>query len=431
MLQKNFVRNVFTAAAGAGLVQAITFLFFPAITRIYEPGTLGVFGVFNSLLSIFGPAAALTYPVAIVLPRHDQEARRLISLSLFIALCASVVTGGAILIFGESLVNTLGLDLPHRYLWFLPAAMISVSAVRAFQQWLLRKKQFKSKVKMDVIHALASNCAKAGLGLWRPLASVLISTAVAAHGLHALLLARAAARGGGITGENKSRDDLTPAENKSTWPALAHEYSEFPKYRAPQVVLSGFSQAVPVLLLALFFTPVSAGFYTIARRSLKLPTELFGQAIGDVFYPRIAEARRSGENISAMLIKTTTAMLLLGIIPGIIVFLFGPLIFGFVFGSDWSTAGIYARWLAIWSLFEFSLKPSTRILSVLSEQRLLFFITAVQLSLGSAALIIGGYIIGDETKAVFLYSLSGAAASLCLIGKTMIKSRKHDARLEW
>lgn len=82
---------------------------------------------------------------------------------------------------------------------------------------------------------------------------------------------------------------------------LAIKHKHFPIYRAPEVFINAVSQSLPVLMLTNFFGPVSAGFYSIGRSVLSMPSQLIGKSVGDVFYPRISEASNNGENVTNLI----------------------------------------------------------------------------------------------------------------------------------
>src|SRR5699024_8218297 len=122
---------------------------------------------------------------------------------------------------------------------------------------------------------------------------------------------------------------------------LAKKYYDFPVYRAPQDLLNSVSDSLPVIMLTTLFSPTSAGFYTIGRTVLRLPSNLVGKAVGDVFYPRIAEASNKKENMVKLLQKATLSLAAVGIVPFGLVILFGPFLFSLVFGAEWEMAGQY------------------------------------------------------------------------------------------
>src|SRR5699024_12521163 len=100
-----FVRNVIIVASGTAGAQAITMLLSPIITRIYGPEAFGVMGTFSAMINIIIPIAALTYPIAIVLPKQNEEARGLMQLSIFISIILSIFSLILILLFKDQIAN--------------------------------------------------------------------------------------------------------------------------------------------------------------------------------------------------------------------------------------------------------------------------------------------------------------------------------------
>src|SRR5699024_8529577 len=178
---------------------------------------------------------------------------------------------------------------------------------------------------------------------------------------------------------SKKDKEIVVDNNDKSLLKLAKEYYDFPLYRAPETFINAISQGTPVLMLTVFFGPAAAGFYTIGRTTLSIPGRLIGKAVGDVFYPRIAQAADNKENMKAMIKKATFLLGLIGFLPFGIVIFFGPYLFSFVFGSDWITAGEYARWIALWTYVGFMNRPSVRSLPVLNAQRFHLIYTIIML----------------------------------------------------
>src|SRR5699024_10764998 len=111
-------------------------------------------------------------------------------------------------------------------------------------------------------------------------------------------------------------------EKKLSIKETAKQHYDFPLYRAPEELFSTLSQNLPILLLTSFFGPAAAGFYNIGRTVLSMPSRLIGKAIGDVFYPRISEAKNNGEDLNKLIKKATWSLVGVGIIPYGLVMLF-------------------------------------------------------------------------------------------------------------
>ncbi|HLQ82372.1 MAG TPA: oligosaccharide flippase family protein [Pseudogracilibacillus sp.] len=415
--KKPFVRNVILLASGTAMAQVIAMILSPIITRLYGPEAFGLMGTFMAVVSIVAPIAALTYPIAIVLPKRDQDAKGLIRLSLVITTIVSIISLVILLLFNKQIINIFNIKEIEIYLYLIPLIIIFSGLMQVAEQWLIRTKQFSINARVTVLQSIVINGSKVGIGLFYPIAAVLVVLSALANGLKAALMIFFAKRSN--YEENKQFKD-----EKTGLKGLAKAHNDFPKYRAPEVFINSVSQNLPVLMLTAFFGPASAGFYAIGRTVLRVPSTLIGNAVGDVFYPRIAQAATNKEDLTAIIKKGTLALAGVGIFPYGLIILFGPFLFSFVFGSDWVTAGEYARWIALGSYFGFINKPSVKSLPVLSAQRFQLIYTIFMLLTRIGVLAIGFYVFASDQVAVALFGLSGAVLNIGLITITLKISRK-------
>lgn len=400
LIQSKFIRNVTIVATGTAAAQAIAMIFMPIITRLYGPEAYGILGTFTAVLAILAPLAALSYPIAIVLPKSDKEAIGVAKLSLSIAVPISLVVALILLVFKEPLVNVFSLQAVASYLLLLPLAMLSSVAMMVMNQWVIRKRLFKMKAKVAVFQALWINGAKVGIGLFWPFAVGLIILTTLGSALYALMLWV------GV----KASNDRAPASNKTeSLPApslrqLASVNRDFACYRTPQVILNAASESMPVLCLASFFGPAEAGFYALARMVLGVPSGLIGQSVADVFYPKFVEILHKGENGRSILLKSCLALVGVGVVPYLAIFILGPVLFGFVFGGEWHDAGELARWMSIWLLAVLSTRPIIAAIPALRLQRQFLFFEIVSLILRAGSMFIGCVYLSSAGVVIAIYS---------------------------
>lgn len=405
-------------ATGTVGAQVITMAFAPIITRMYGPESFGLLGTFTATLSVITPIAALAYPIAIVLPKSDDDAKGIAKLSLRIALFMALTLSIILLFSGDRIAELLGMQAIAAFMLLIPLATFFSALQQIMQQWLIRKKQFKVTARIAVSQSLILNSSKVGLGWFWPVGSVLIILATLGSALYAVQLwfgAKKWADKDGLINE--------PAEGEVDLKTLAYKYRDFAYYRAPQTFINAFSQSLPVLMLASFFGPASAGFYTIGRTVLGIPSMLVGKAVADVFYPTISEIANRGGYLYRPIFQATLALAAVGVIPYGVVFLFGPSLFSFVFGEEWRVAGEYARWLSAWSYFGFMNRPSVAALAVLNMQRFFLVYEVVSLILRAATLYIGFAILNNDLQAVILFSISGVVLNFALIFITLLKGK--------
>ncbi len=157
---------------------------------------------------------------------------------------------------------------------------------------------------------------------------------------------------------------------------------------------------------------------------LGIPTQLIGKSVADVFYPRIAEASNNGENLTKLILKATTALAVVGIVPFGMIVSFGPWLFSFVFGEEWIVAGEYARWLALWSFIAFITRPITKVVLVLNLQAQQLFYEIIIVFVRAVVLFIGFYYYNSDIYAILFFSLATSGLKMLFFLYVLKKSRK-------
>lgn len=403
--RSKFARKVLVVAAGTGGAQAIAVVFSPIITRLYGPDAFGVLGAFMAILAAISPVTALCYPIAIVLPKHDQDALGIARLSAYISLVVSLVVAVGFWVGGDWIVTLFRIEELGKYILLIPLGMLFSTFLEVAQQWLVRKEAFVFTARVAIIQSFLLNIAQVVVGLFAPIAVALILISTVSRIVHAVML--------GL------RVNCAQNDNERLQVAylflLAKKYYDFPLYRAPQVFVNAVSQSMPLLALASFFGPTSAGYYLLARMVLGVPSMLVGKSVGDVFYPKVSIASRNGEKITHLIFRTTIWLAVIGLLPFGIIIVYGPWVFGSIFGDDWIVGGEYARWLAIFFFFGFVNKPCVTAVPVLGIQKGLLVYELFSTGVKVAGLMIGFYLFTNEIVAVALFSMLGALAYVFMI----------------
>lgn len=400
LTQSKFARNVAVVATGTAGAQAIAMAFSPAITRIYGPETFGAMGTFIAIFEMISPLAALSYPMAMVLPKHDSEAIGLARISLWIALITSLMTALVLILFKAPIVNAFNLHAIEPYILILPITMLFSVLMTISSQWTIRKKLFKLKAKSAILQALIISLMKAGLGLLNPTAIILIGTTSFGYLLQAVLVKI------GIREKNKEIKPTTESNYKVR--DLLKRYKDFAYFRTPQIFLNSVGQSLPILMLANLFTPATVGFYVLARTVLFVPSNLIGTSVAEVFYPKFVETVRQGDSGKLLLVKACTSLAAIGSVPYLTLIAFGPLLFALIFGNEWREAGEYSRWMSIWLFVILVTRPIIAAIPALSLQGLFLGFEAIAVLVRILSILTGYFWIGTALGAVMAFSLSNA-----------------------
>lgn len=386
-------------------------IFAPVVTRLYGAEAYGQQGVFMSIVGLIGVVATLGYPTAIVLPKSDADAFNLARLAVAVSFIAALTTTLVLAAWGELLLKLLNAEAIYAFMYLIPIAVLVMALSSVLGQCLIRKRAFGIAAKYGVLTTLFTNLTKAGLGILHPTALVLVLTNTLGALLGAVITF--------VCWRKQQADGIVAPEAPSSKPTsvldLVIAHRDFPLLRTPQNLINALSQSLPVLLLASYFGPSSAAQYTIALAVLGAPAMLIGNSVMSVFYPRITEAIRNGEDARALIVKATASMAAVGALPYFVVMVAGPDMFALVFGEEWHIAGTYAQWLSAWLFLQFINKPAVAAIPALRLQGGLLIYELFSTGTKIAALCLGFYLFADDVAAVALFSAFGVVAYAWLI----------------
>lgn len=404
-----FITNVITLTTGTALAQAITILATPIITRLYSPDDFGVLALFTSVSGIFSVVACWRYEQAIVLPKKDEQAVDIFALSISIAFGMTFLTFLVMLFGRKSIASLLGSAKLSSWLWFVPLAVLYRGLYQVLNYWSTRKKKFKHLAISRTSQSVTTAATKIIVGT---------SLETSVGGLI----------GGNIAGTVMATAVLCVAVWKDNFLKLlkvvkksdvwvsAVEYRKFPYYDSWAGLINSFSQQIPVLLLAHFFTPTVVGFYFLANKLLMLPIGLISQSVQKVYFQKASELYASERPMKESFIKSTFGLLGVGIVPFSVVLLFGKPIFVLIFGANWAIAGLYAQIISLWAFAGFINTPARALWIVFQKQDKLLIWDIFLVIFRILSILAGYHFFNRAEKSLVLFSGVGVFFNFLLIG---------------
>jgi len=396
--KSSFARDVFKLASGAAFAQLLSMLATPILTRLYAPDAFGILAVFLSIIAVPGEIACLGYDRAIVLPEKDEEAANLLVTSLgFVAL----VTGLSIVVIwlGTGTITRL-LRAPELapYMWLVPPSILLTGVFTALSQWTTRSKRFGQLSIARISNTTITTGMPLGAGLLGYATSLSLIVGYTFGTLAAMLwLALRVLRSDiGLFRHDLHKQDIL---------SRVKRYRKFPLYDTPATLLNSISWQLPTFFLTAFFSPAVTGFYALGNRVLRLPMNLLGSSLGQVFYQRATEDHQQG--ILPVFVESTFGRLVsYGLFPMLILAIIGRDLFTVVFGSQWAEAGTYTQILSIWTFFWFVSSPLSTLYYVLEKQDFFLKLNVAIIVTRAVSLGIGGYL-GSARLALALFAASG------------------------
>ena len=417
MFKNNFLKNFAIIASGTALAQIINLAAIPIITRLYGPEAYGMMGGFMSIVNILAPLSALSYPIAVVLPRKDNVSNTIVRLSLILGIVTSVMVLIGLMLYFLLKKNS---ELQIWYIAVIPLTMLVLPLQQSGLQWLIRKKQYSAIAKVSVIQSILLNTLKIAVGFpLHGMKTLVVITAVG-YWLQALQF---------LYNAKKNGLNILNGKFFRNIPKITCVYSDFPIYRTPQVLVNALSQSLPIFVIAYYFGTMQVGYFSLAQTILGAPVTLLTGALSNVLFPKITQKVNNKELISPLIKKSFLGLVTLSTLIYITVILFGPQLFSLIFGHEWETGGLYGRWMALYCIFWLSARPAIDAIPSLKIQREFLIYEICSLSLRFMGLIVGVFIYNDSVHAMILYSIVNSLCYFSLSLFVLWKSRKYEQKL--
>ncbi len=406
LYRSHFFRNVLVMMTGTVLAQVIALAFVPVLSRVYDPATYGVFGVFLSIVGIVSCVATLRYDMALMLPKEDADAACILGLCGIVVLGIAALSGILCLAFGNQLATLLKTPELVPWLWLLPVLVFLMGAWQTLFSWSARRKQFRRASISQVAKALTGPGAQVAAGL-------------CSANVFGLILGRIIGDvcGSATFAVQIFKHDWQLISGSLQWSRmkrLARAYADFPMYTTPQTLLNTVSQQVPLLLLAHYFGVAVVGYYAFGVRIVQMPMNLVRSSLQSVLFQKAGEVYNSGGDTYALFKKTTLGLIAIAVLPTVLIVIFAPAVAAFVLGEQWRTAGEYSRWLVLWLAIGFCNVPAMLFGQIYRRQRALLVIDIVVLVGRVSAIVVGG-IFFTALQTVILYSIVGIFFNTYLI----------------
>lgn len=416
----SFIKNILVIMSGTAIAQVISFVLTPIISRLFSPAEFGVFGSFNAILGIISAAVTLEYSQAIMLPKEKENAINLLALAFICTLLISFLC----LVFCTIAPGTMNGIMKTEGTWplaLLVLAILITGVNQSCQAWAVRAKAFKHTSASQVIRSLSSNGLKIGFGYAKGGAPGLILSNVLANILASINLVRVLL------------PDLAELRSHIRWSQvkrLARDFHDFPLYSATQGTANALSSGLPVLLLTRFYGIAVAGAYAFAEGILQVPMGFLLTALRQVLFQKACESQHRGKSLASLYIKTTAALFAMVLLPSLVLLLWAPQIFAWIFGSQWHVAGDLARSLIIWLAVVFCNLPAVLFARIIRIQRFVFFYDLVLLAARSLSLLLGGIYL-NVYQTVMLFALVGAMMNIYLIFHVGRVVMKKEGSASW
>jgi O-antigen/teichoic acid export membrane protein len=393
--KSEFSRNVLTLMTGTTIAQAIPIAISPILTRIYTPEDFGVFALFIAFTGIFSSIASGRYELAIMLPKKDEEAINIFALSFILITSLSLLLLVLVVLFNSYFTKLFNNEDISFWLYLIPISLFLTGVFNILSYFNNRQKNYKDIANATIIKSIILAIVQLSMGFVISGVSGLISGQIVSSMFANIRLLK-----------NIIKDKLLVYKvSKVKIIALAKRYKDFPKYQAPHAMLNIFSSNIPIYLFTPFFGVTTVGLYSLSTRIVFAPMMILAGASAKVYNQKVTQLYNKNGDAYSFTIRLLKSLFKKIIIPFLIIVIFAPDIFAFVFGESWREAGIYTQILSPWLLLNILVSSISFIPSLIHMQKKALFISIVQVIV-SIIFIFIGILQNDVYLTLSLYMIS-------------------------
>jgi len=346
----------------------------PILTRIYTPADFGLYGLYFAFIGVFTSVSGLRYELAVPLPKDKEDTDRLSMITIFAAACVSVLLFVASYIFRFQIAELLNNDRMANWILIVPVGVFFGGLYQAFNYWLIRHKAFKASAINRVSQKLIDSPLMVVLGYAKFSAGQILGDFFGRVAMGLMAMYQAIRNGFTFKSFEWKRVKK-----------LASQYRDFPLFSTLPTLADSIGLYIPVMLISSMFSDNEAGFYTNTRNLLSIPLIFISRNLSQVLLERFVDRKNNGLPVLSE-VRKIFWYLILSTIPFIIILMiFAPQLFSFVFGSSWNESGVYTQILVVSYALRFVNGSLTVVFSALERIRLasywqvFFFISIISL----------------------------------------------------
>ena len=346
LISLKYVKNVSVLMSGTLLAQIIPLLFEPILKRIYTPAEFGELSIFIKIFSIITICMSCSYELGVLIARDKDESNECIEVGFFFNILLIILL--EILIY---LLQKNGIISEKFFFYLLPLSSSFYSIGNLFNNKLIWEEKYKQISLNKFIRRITEVVFQILLKSQKSIGLIVGSTI--GNFFYMLYNLRI----------SNIRINLKLSKIKVN----IFKYSYYPRYNLFPQVFNSLSSIVLDVYVLIKFSVIEVGYLELTQKILIVPSSLLGEAVSKVFLQNILKKINKKQTIKEDVIKITSLFLIIGGIYFIGIFYFSETIFEIIFGKEWITSAIYAKYMVFYIIVSFVVSPISSILIALKK----------------------------------------------------------------
>lgn len=330
----SFTKNALVLTIGTVIAQALPFLFYPILGRIYTPLQFGLLATILAIIPFCTIIATGAYENAILIANTDKEAAALILMIIRRSLFVSIFFAIAFYLLTNAIVKLLREPLISEWI-FVPACAAFVSVIYiSFNEWCVRKKYFVGLSINKIVNTSSIAISKLIAGILSLTSNGLVLGDLFGKVVTSLVC---------IYRVIKLDRSIFLKVEFSELKNVAKKYNKMPRYLVLDQILNNLGGSIHILFITSYFSVTELGYVSMAASLLTVPVTVVSSAIKDVFRQRVNEEYSKTGNCRKTFVRLLIPITTVSILLALPLFFILPDAISFFLGTQWIKTGIYSQ----------------------------------------------------------------------------------------
>lgn len=218
------------------------------------------------------------------------------------------------------------------YLYFLPFSVLVFSFYQGINLWLIRKKAFKASALNKIYRRGVEGVTQLSLGLTRLSFGLVLGD----------FFGNLANFFSGIIQLRKNNFKIKYISTRKIF-YVFYRHKEFPLYNFFPTLLSAAAALLPFIFINKLYSTEDVGYLDLSRLVLSIPLALIAVAVSQVIFQQVTFKKNHRQSIKNDLLPVVYFILAVAGFEMTVILLWGPELFGWVFGEKYHISGFYSR----------------------------------------------------------------------------------------
>ena len=408
-----FFRAVAMLSGGQTVAIMVPIFTAPILGRLYGPVDYGPLTQYMAFAAVLSVLACFQFQHAIITEASERNAGAVAWLCMLSALLVGGLVAIACALLWQPLLKE---SAAARWFLLLPLTVLGAGIVAAGSFLSNRHSRYRWIAAVQVGQVVATVTLSITLGIFSWGADGLLAAYFLGQFLQVVAYALQLWR---------FRDSLrVPSLARLRF--IVRRQWKFAVFTTPSEFAGQVNMQAPVFALSALREEAALGAFARAQQLVSLPITLLAGSVSQVFRRDAARLYSETGSCRGLVIRTSGALLAVGIIPCGVSIAIAPWLFATYLGPSWREAGEIAQFLAPMLLLKLVVSPVTTVFYIAGRQHEDFALTLGSSILMLAMVYAANATYGNATSTIIAYTISFSIIYIIYFIRTLVLSERRD-----